>query len=323
MKTLAIVGTRPQTLKVSRKWANVIVDTGQHYDKEMVQGIKPNYNLKATEIGKMIDKLLPILAKEKPDYVIVIGDTRSTLAGAVAAKLAGYPLVHLEAGMRCGEDIIEERIRIAVDKMSDILLTTNETCEENLMLEGLDNWVRVGDVEFDRLFELFPTTKPMWKNPEKKPYLLLTLHRGEILSNDKELKRLIEGLAKIPQNIIFPCHPHTKKRLNALRVKAPKNVKLIKPLKHEKMLAYILHAEKVLTDSGGVQREAHWLQRPVIILRNVTEHKEILDSGNGVLVGYDPEKIIHAAEHFKGMTSAPKQRGDAHEQISEFFQSLT
>lgn len=229
-KTLCVIGSRPQYFKISRLWADVIVDTGQHYDKEMVQGLKPDYNLKTTDLGQMIDKLIPVIQKEKPTQIVVIGDTRSTLAGATVAKYLGLPLIHIEAGMRSGEDMTEEHIRKVVDKMSDFHLATTDYCQKNLERESIYNSVLISDPEFEAMYSLFPTSektgtdkdgKPIytlksdWENPYKKPYCLLTLHRHQLLTDKKALAEVFKALGQLDKWFIFPCHPHTRKQLQA------------------------------------------------------------------------------------------------------------
>jgi UDP-GlcNAc3NAcA epimerase len=338
-KTLAIIGTRPQLLKVSRQWADVIVNTGQHFDKDMndVHSPKVDYNLKTTELSKMIERLLPVIEKEKPTHLVVIGDTRSTYAGAIVAVHTGIPLIHIEAGMRSYENIIEERIRHMVDHVADYLLVTNEPCADNLKREGLPDSILVGDVEFDRLWNLMPFGRqvgeredgallydylPEWKNREKTPYQLLTIHRAELTDNPKHLKAVIDALGASGVRFIWPIHPRTAKQLKAFKIKLPKNIELIKPLAHKEMVRLILHAEKVVTDSGGVQREAVWLLKPTIVLRNRTEHEWYVLSGQSVLTGYNRKSILDAVKHFIPPTKAPDQKGNAHEQITEFIRSL-
>jgi len=330
VRTLCVVGSRPQLLKVSRKWADIIVNTGQHYDKNMndIHSPKVNYNLKETELGKMIDKLIPILEKEKPSVCIVIGDTRSTLAGTVAASYVGVPVVHYEAGMRSGEDTVEERIRIIVDRIASTRLVTDEFCIDNLNQEGIvTNNYYVGDVMFDRMFSLFPTCsppdhtkyKPIWKNKEKTPYCFLTLHRPELVDNKEKLEIVLKALEATKKRFIFPIHPRTALKLKEFNLGLPKGIEVVRPMDYMDTLRHIVHAEKVVTDSGGVQRESFWLQKPTIIIRNNTEYKDILEY-MGVLTGFDKKKIIEAVTSFNPRPMGHPQKGRAHERIASFFE---
>jgi len=325
-RVLAVVGTRPQLLKVSRVWADVIVNTGQHYDRNMNDVHSPNveYNLHLTELGETITKLIEVMEKEKPLYVVVIGDTRSTLAGAVAAAYCGINICHLEAGMRSYEkNSIEERIRVTVDRMSDLWLCANEDCRENLKVEGFyDNVINVGDPEFDKLFEYMPTTKPMWKKHTEEPFNLLTLHRAELVDNKKKLQTVLEAIGSIGQKFIFPIHPRTKDRIEKFGLDIPENIGLIDPVDHKTMANYILNANKVVTDSGGVQREAYWLLKDLIIVRDVTEHVGILRNKCGILTGYDKDKIIDAILNFKrtGVPEIPD--GYTHERVKSIFEEI-
>lgn len=321
-RSLVICGTRPQLLKTSRLWADVIVDTGQHYDKEMVQGLKPDYKLKTTDLGQMIDKLIPVIKKEKPSVICVIGDTRSTLAGATVAKFFGIPLVHIEAGMRSYEDMPEEHIRVVVDKMADYHLATTQYCVDNLDKEGIYNSILISDPEFEPLYELMPLKGKYWTEKPEQPYCLLTLHRQALLENKKAFTAVIKTLGKLPDNFIFPCHPHTRKKMNEYGIKVPHNIHLIRPVKHKELIKLILHAEKVVTDSGGVQREAYWLAKDVIILRDRTEHYDIITLECGVLVGHDPEKLREAILNFKGKRTPLIPGGYSHERIKATIEDI-
>lgn len=322
-KNLAIIGTRPQLLKVDRLWADVIVNTGQHYDKDMndIHAPKVDYNLKTTELHQMIKKLIPIVEKERPTTITVIGDTRSTYAGAVVAAYMGVQLIHYEAGMRAYEDMAEERIRKIVDSMADHHLCTDDTSINNLRREGIDG-ILVGDVEFDRLFEYMPLRGKEWSNKYKEPYYLVTLHRAELTDSKKNLASALKALEKTGHKFIFPIHPRTQKAIKEFKLKIPKNVEVIKPLPHKELVRHILHAEKVVTDSGGVQREAVWLMKPVVIVRNRTEHTWIPINGQGILTGYDTNKIAWAIDNLQINHVAPEQRGDAHRQIANFIKNI-
>lgn len=335
-RVLCVVGSRPQLLKVSREWADVVIDTGQHWDPEMTQGFKPDYNLKTTELGKMIERLEPLITKEKPSHIVVIGDTRSTYAGAIVARYKGIPLIHIEAGMRSYENIVEERIRHMVDHVAQYCLVTNEQCADNLAKEGLTA-VLVGDVEFDVLFEMMPfgkkigeredgallyEYKPDWKNKEKTPYNLLTLHRAELVDDKSKLNKVFKALEKSKQRFIFPVHPRTLKQLKKFKLKLPKNIEAIKPQPHKELVRLIVHSEKVVTDSGGVQREASWLLKPVVIIRETTEHADLIKNSQAALTGFDEKNILWALSSFRRAPMGIDQTGQAHERIAQFLKSL-
>ena len=337
MKTLCICGTRPQLLKVSRKWANKIVNTGQHYDEKMndIHAPRVDYNLGTTEVPEMMAGAIEIINKEKPDYVIVIGDTNSTLAGAYAANSCGVKLIHIEAGMRSGDDIREERIRIAVDKLADYYFCTTNHFIQNLNAEGYyDNISVVGDPSFDTLTATTPhceerthqddpiTYKPKWANKEKIPYSLLTLHRNELVNDEKNFKKVITALKRSEVNFIWPAHPNAVNKLKEFGIDVPTNIEIREPASHDELIRLMLHAEKVVTDSGGVQREAYWLAKPLVLVRDRTEHQEILDQGCGVLTGYHINKIISAVKTYKltGIQKLPM--GNTHERIKQEIDNL-
>jgi UDP-N-acetylglucosamine 2-epimerase len=318
MKTLAIIGTRPQYLKVSRKWADIIVDTGQHYDKEMTaDSPKVDYNLNVTDLWQMVGVLETVIESEKPDIVVVVGDTRSTYAGAVAAKYCGKFLVHLEAGMRSHEDTQEERIRVAVDRLSDCWLCATDECKDNLDDEGfINNVLVVGDPAFEALRATTPHKGKKWANREKEPYMLLTLHRAELVDDAKKLQEVLGAIGETGRRVIWPKHPRVK------GVAIPKNIEVVDPVSHEDLIRLILHADKVLTDSGGVQREAYWLLKTVIIIREKTEHTQITSGGCGTLTGYDKKKIIKAIETFKSTGIPELPLTQTHERIEAILEDL-
>jgi len=288
MKYLSIIGTRPQVIKYI-DLGEPLIWVGQHYDKNMkdifFSGLKikkPTYDLGETELGKMIDAIQPILRKEKPDYVIVYGDCRSTLAGAISALYEGIRIVHIEAGCRSGnETMIEERIRVLVDKMSDIHFTPSEEAEKRLLNNYHTEVYNVGATQIDTMFETFPTKKP--KNFYK--YRVLTLHRDFNVDDKEKLESIIKSLSGSNLPIKFFCHPRTEAKLK--NIKLPSCIKLYKPVPYKKMIQEIAWAEKVITDSGGLQVEAYFLRRPCLTLRNDTEWQETVDTGWNILVDSD------------------------------------
>lgn len=315
MKILTIIGNRPQCMKIDPDLPNqVVCFTGQHYDKNMSTDffdeldIKPKYNLKCrNKVGRMIDKLVGVLAKEKPDMVIVIGDTNSTLAGALAAAHQNIPVAHVEAGLRSfRRNMPEEMNRVIVDHISHVLFCPNATAATNLLKEGITKNVHiVGDPEFDTLIRFTPIKRT--KNYRR--YNLVTIHRNFNTDIKENLTNIIEALKESGKKFIFPLHPRTRNKIEQFKISIPKNIKLIEPQPYRKTLELIANADKVITDSGGVQREAYWLNTPVIIVRDETEWPEIIANGAGLLVGTDKIKLLEAIKHFKGHLNPPPVAG--------------
>jgi len=317
MKIVTVVGARPQFIKaapVGRALAaaghrEVLVHTGQHYDDAMADVFfreleirKPDFDLEVGsgghgyQTGQMLLRLEPILEREKPDRVLVYGDTNSTLAGALAASKLHLPVAHVEAGMRSYNRVMpEETNRVLTDHVSDLLLCATTTAVENLAREGLTRGVSlVGDVMFDALLQFLPIARSrsgILASLGVRPgeYALLTAHRAETVDGDGRLPRLLSRVATIGLPIVFPAHPRTKKRLEALGMldRLPAGVRLIDPVGYLDMLALEADARAVLTDSGGVQREAFFLGVPSVILRGETEWPELVATGASTLSGAD------------------------------------
>jgi len=307
-KFLTIIGARPQLVKFDNKIDTVLVWTGQHYSKELkdifFRGLhirKPDYDLKQTEPGKMIDALIKVVRKEKPDYIIVYGDTRSTMAGAVVAMHENIKLIHIEAGCRSyNQNMIEERIRKFVDNIATIHLAPSQKCVENLELEdaGRNFIYNVGATQIDSMYlHAFPTKKP--KDAYK--YYVATIHREANLTKDN-LTNILEAFGQANKKIRLYCHPRTQKAIKAFKIKVPKNVKILKPISYKKIINEIAFADKVITDSGGLQVETFFLRRPCITLRNETEWVETVEQGWNKLVGTNVERIVSAIK-------APSTRG--------------
>lgn len=331
-KVITIVGCRPNYLKIDKKLKQIIVNTGQHYD-EMLKNTffaqlglpKPKYELGETKLGAMIDKLMGILNEEKPDLVVVYGDTNSTLAGAIAAKQCRIKLLHVEAGCRSGNmEMIEEQNRIMVDHISDYLITPCERMMKNLEDEKCSGRIGMaGNVMIDTLSEAFPTTD---MTKEYGEYYLLTLHRAETVDSKEVLTEVFEAMKESNKKIIFPCHPRTGKKLMEFNIPIPENVEMIAPVDYKQMVSLTAFAKKVLTDSGGVQVEAHFLMTPCITLRNETEWEETLENGWNTLVGTDKQSILNAINKpFNKFAQTREEyygRGQAKERIRNFINSL-
>ena len=315
MKIFTIVGARPNFIKIDPKLPNqVIVHTGQHYDYLMSQTFfeelelpKPTFNLncKSSEIGKMIDKLSKLFAKEKPNMCIVFGDTNSSLAGALAASYQQIPVAHIEAGLRSFNRKMPEEInRMLIDRLATVRICPNFYSEKNLISEGLtENNFVCGDPMFDTFLRFIPIKKT--RNWHK--YILVTLHRNINVDSEVNLKNILEALAESKEQFVLPLHPRTKKNLKLFKIKIPKNVKVTNPQTYKRMLSLISNAKKVITDSGGVQREAAWMNIPLILLRTETEWIDLPAKGQAVLVGTDKERIKEAIRDFKGMVIGPPE----------------
>lgn len=290
-KFLTIVGARPQLIKLDNEFKQVLVYTGQHYDQLLkdvfFKGLKlpkPDYDLHETKLGAMIDKITKVLLKEKPDYVIVYGDTRSTLAGATAAHYLNIPIIHIEAGCRSfNNKMVEERIRIAVDNMATIHFTPSLSTKEYLERDPKNSSVyNVGATQIDTMYKMFPTKR--LKDAFK--YRVATIHREDNL-NKSNLTQIFKGLEASRLPIRLYLHPNTEKFIKENDIKVPKIVKIKKPIPYKKMINELAFAERVITDSGGLQVEAFFLRIPCITLRNDTEWVETLDTKWNVLVGHD------------------------------------
>jgi len=327
LKFLVVVGTRPNFIKIAplfeefKNYKNikpVLLHTGQHYDFEMSQVFfqdlkipKPDYNLEvgsgshAYQTAETMKRLEPVLLKEKPNLVIVVGDVNSTLAGALTAAKLHIPVGHIEAGVRCYDMSIPEEInRVLTDHISDFLFCPTKTAVKNLKKEGITKGVYfTGDIMYDAFLKNIKIAQKKSKILQKlklepKTYLLLTLHRPFNVDNLDNLKKIIEAVQESGEKVVFPVHPRTKKQLKKLKICKLKNLKIIDPVGYMDMLFLEKNAKKILTDSGGVQKEAYWLKVPCISLRERTEWMETLRSGWNILVGRDKNKIQKAIKSF-------------------------
>ncbi|MCF6245172.1 MAG: UDP-N-acetylglucosamine 2-epimerase (non-hydrolyzing) [Sulfurovum sp.] len=319
MKIVTILGARPQFIKagtVSREIAKydeieeVIVHTGQHYDANMSDVFfyemhipKPNYFLDINGLGhgamtgQMLEKIEEVLLKEKPDWVMVYGDTNSTLAGSLAASKLHIKIAHIEAGLRSFNMKMPEEInRILVDRISTILFCPTDTAIENLTNEGYDDLdikvVKSGDVMQDgAMFYKDLSVKPNCEIAEN--YILCTIHRAENTDDEQRLREIFEALNEIAKEkqIILPLHPRTKKIIADLGIDVAA-LTIIEPIGYLEMVWLITNCDMVMTDSGGLQKEAFFFEKPCITLRDETEWVELVDNGFNVLVGANKEKII-------------------------------
>ena len=326
MKIASIVGARPNFIKLApvsreiRKYAReLIIHTGQHYDYEMDKiffqelGIhEPDYHLgigsgsHGHQTGEMLKGIEDVLVKEKPDMALIFGDTNTTLAGALAATKLHIPVAHVEAGLRSFDRNMPEEInRVLVDHCSDLLFCPTETAVDNLKKEGIIREVHLtGDVMADILKDCIRIAEKSSRilddlDLKPKEYHLATVHRAENTDDPVRLKNIVDALCEM-DDVVFPCHPRTQKRLRdvALWDRLNEEVRVIKPVGYLDMLLLERSARKILTDSGGVQKEAYMLKVPCITMRDETEWVETVEDGWNVLVGADKEKIVSAACSF-------------------------
>jgi len=322
-KLLTIIGARPQFVKaaaVSRilqqqsAMEEIIIHTGQHYDPKMsaiffeeLDIPKPNYNLEvgsgshAEQTGRMLIGIEKILLDENPDYVIIYGDTNSTIAGALAAAKLHIPVAHVEAGLRSfNREMPEEINRIASDHISDVLYAPTQTAMENLEKEGLINRaVLCGDVMYDSIeyYKILITDNPHKFQIENRPdrYYLATVHRPSNTDNQANLLQIFQAFSKLDLPVVFPAHPRVKKIIESHGIQVPTNVLITDPVGYLQMLNLLMDCQKVFTDSGGVQKEAYILKRPCITLRKETEWVETTFNQWNILTGPDANQIIEAA----------------------------
>jgi len=262
----------------------------------------------AQQTAKIMSRLEPVLLEQKPDLVIVPGDTNSTLAGAVTAAKLHIPVAHIEAGARSYDNRMPEEInRRLTDHCSTLLFTATENCSRNLLKEGISKASvhLVGDPMYDVLLQQLSKAEKtaILSRLDVKPksYALLTLHRQENVDNIENLKSILDAIVRLKKlTVIFPVHPRTRKQLHTYnlytKLKEQKHVKLIEPVSYLENISLIKNASLIMTDSGGMQKEAFWLKTPCITLRENTEWIETLQLGGNYLVGADAERIVKAAE---------------------------
>ncbi len=352
MKILTVVGARPQFIKaaafsralLARSVAGVtevLVHTGQHYDQKMSDvffeelGIAaPAYNLAISGgthgamTGRMLEALEQVLLEQRPDWVLIYGDTNSTLAAALAASKLHIPIAHVEAGLRSFNMRMPEEInRIVADRLSSLLLCPTETAVANLASDGLSSGVHlVGDVMYDVAL-LFAglaeqrTSILAELGVAPKGYVLATCHRAENTDDPKCLAGIVKGLAGIAasRRVIFPIHPRTKAKIREYGMDdALGDVTMIEPVSYLDMVALEKHAQVIVTDSGGVQKEAFFYRVPCVTTRAETEWVETVDAGWNTLVGSDAARLIQAVEQHaqqERVEVSPYGAGDAANRI--------
>lgn len=328
MRIVTIIGARPQFIKAapfSEEFRNnnleILVHTGQHYDTNMSDiffnelGIpKSDYNLgvgsanHGKQTASMLEGIEEILLKEKPDGLLVYGDTNSTLAGALAASKLHIPVYHVEAGLRSYNKFMpEEQNRILTDHISDILLCPTQTAVDNLKREGLTyGVVNTGDIMYDAVLRNIGIANKKYSNElwideivrengriskiSEKGYYLATIHRAENTDNPENLLNIFKAFSELDKPVLLPLHPRTKKLIENLEVDM-KNIIIIKPIGYLLMLYLTSNAYMVVTDSGGLQKEAYFLKTPCTTLRDQTEWVETLENSWNVLCSIDVDEI--------------------------------
>jgi UDP-GlcNAc3NAcA epimerase len=329
VKVLSVVGNRPQFIKsgpVSVAFRAAAIDeavlhTGQHWDRGLSDvffeelGLpEPAYrlDLHSADPGAMRPGILAAIESERPDRVLVYGDTNSTLAGAEAAVAAGIPVAHVEAGLRSGDlSMPEERNRIEVDRISALLLPPDERSRETLLAEGVPGRIEVvGDVMADASLQFAPIARERSDvlerlGLERGGYVVATIHR-EANVRPERLARIVEGLGRIADPVLFPAHPRTRGLLGEV----PANVRVLEPLGYLDMAALASQARVIVTDSGGLQKEAYWYGVPCVTARPSTEWVDTVAVGANVLVDDDPARLAAAVASARMPDERPQLYGD-------------
>jgi UDP-N-acetylglucosamine 2-epimerase len=338
VKVVTIVGARPQFVKAAalsrelrKRHTEILVHTGQHYDYQMsgifFDGLEippPDVNLgvgsggHGVQTGAMLGGIEKVLLDERPDRLLIYGDTNSTLAGALAASKLSIPVAHIEAGLRSFNRRMPEEInRVVADQLSDVLLCPSDTAVSNLAAEGIVRNVHlVGDVMLDvlnwarqRLAAQLPATLHTL-GLTGKHYLLATVHRSENTDDISRLSSILNAFNALDEPVVFPVHPRTRKVIKGMDQRLSPHVHLIEPLGYMEMVAVTDSARLVLTDSGGLQKEAYWLGVPCITLRGETEWVETVDAGWNTLVGADTQRLIDAVRSSSWPDFRPSLYGD-------------
>ena len=340
MKIVSIVGNRPQFVKAAplsralrAQVDEVLVHSGQHYDPDLADlffdelGVpQPDHALEVgsgspvTQLAVMLERLEPLLIAEAPDMVLVYGDTTTTLAGALAAAKLGHPIGHVEAGLRSFDrSMPEEQNRVVTDHLSSLLLCPTDTAVENLAREGITQGVhQVGDVMLDASLMFAPAAAarpgPAALGLSPGEYLLVTIHRAAATDTPEALRSMVAVLEAIDQPAIFPVHPRTRHALEAAglweRVAGHPTLRLSGPVGYLDFTSLLVGAKAVVTDSGGVQKEAYFLGIPCVTLRDTTEWVETVDGGFNRLVGMDPARLRAALADLSMPAVRPPYYGD-------------
>jgi UDP-GlcNAc3NAcA epimerase len=333
MKVLSVVGNRPQFIKSgpvsvalrAHGIDEVVVHTGQHYDADLSQvffdelGLAEpacRLDLRTADPALMRPRIAEIVEREAPAWVLVYGDTNSTLAGAEAAVAAGVPVAHVEAGLRSGDlTMPEERNRIEVDRISALLFCPDERSRAALEAEGVQGQAEVvGDVMADASMRLAPVARRRSDalarlGVEPRRYVLATIHREANVSAPR-IERIVAGLDRLSGPVLFPAHPRTRAAIEQNGLRPAAHVRLLAPLGYLDLAALASQARAIVTDSGGLQKEAYWYRVPCVTARPSTEWVDTVELGANVLVDDDPDAIASAVETAAMPASLPPLYGD-------------
>lgn len=347
MRLASIVGARPQFVKLAvvspalrQMHEELVIHTGQHYDYNMSDQFfaqlslpAPDYHLgigsgtHGGQTGRMLEALEEVFLKERPDWVVVYGDTNSTLAGALAAAKLHIPVAHVEAGLRSYNRAMPEEInRVLTDHLSGLLFCPTETARQQANAEGLFQGVEVvGDVMYDLVLQTQPRLDACAEEllpalgVQSREYVLATLHRPANTDDPEAMRRIAHALNKLEMPVLFPVHPRTRACLERYEISWQRHVHLIEPVGYLEMLVLERSAYRILTDSGGVQKEAFFLKVPCVTLREETEWPETVEAGWNVLVGSDQHAILAAFNRPEPVVpvSNPFGMGDAAIRIAQ------
>ncbi len=338
VKVLSVVGNRPQFVKsaplsVALRAAGideVVVHTGQHYDRELSEVFleelelpEPRYrlDLHTADPDAMEPSIARALVRERPHLVLVYGDTNSTLAASRAAVDAGVRTAHVEAGLRSGDlSMPEENTRIEVDHVSSILFCPDQRARATLIEENTPGQIHVvGDVMADACFKFAPIARQRCPIPfEPQTYVVATVHRQANVFQPR-LGRIVDGLNRIQDRVVFPAHPRTREQIEREEIALAPNVRLTDPLSYFELASLASQARVIVTDSGGLQKEAYWYGVPCVTVRPSTEWVDTVEAGANVLVDDDPELMEEAVTRATMPGGRPVLYGDGHasERIAE------
>jgi len=338
MQILSVVGNRPQFIKsaplslaLRNRTEEIVLHTGQHYDHELSQvffdelGLEPpKHRLEAgsgshaEQTARMLPGIEAAVVEEKPDLVLVYGDTNSTLAGALAASKLRVPVAHVEAGLRSFDRTMPEELnRVLVDRVSTLLFAPSDIAVANLTDEGITEGVHeVGDVMLDANLRLAPIARKRSEalelaGVEAGAYALVTVHR-EANTREPALGRIVEALNALEEPVVFPLHPRTAAAIESQRLRLAGHVHPRPPAGYLDFAALASQARVILTDSGGVQKEAYWYGVPCVTLRENTEWVETVEGGWNRLAGTDPAAIAQAVAEAAPRNTHPPLYGDGH-----------
>lgn len=329
MKVLSIVGARPQFIKLGplsrelrKKHSEFILHTGQHYDKEMSELFfeqleipKPDVNLEigsgnhGAQTGKMLEGIEHVILKYSPDLVLSFGDTNSTLAACLAASKLEIPSLHIEAGLRSFNRSMPEEInRVVADHTADLLFAPTKEAVNHLQTEGLaSKTILTGDIMVDSVN--FVQNKIGANRYKGTSYYLLTMHRPYNVDDPNKLKLLFEKLGHLDHKIVFPIHPRTKKIIESNKIKIANNIELIAPQGYIEFQGLLKYSEKVITDSGGLQKEAYIAGKPCITVRPETEWVETVEAGWNTLVDINDDDFLQKIKGFSANEEQPNLYG--------------